>query len=74
MVANSKVSGCIDILIEYKKGGYTLDQAVDRFKKLSGMREDVAREYIRSMSRDNVISLNTKREALEKNNEPDIAG
>ena len=65
MATNSKVSGCIDILIEYKKGGYTLDQAVDRFKKLSGMREDIAREYIRSMSRDNVISLNTKREAAQ---------
>tara|TARA_B100000085_G_C18446447_1_gene472972 strand:- start:134 stop:358 length:225 start_codon:yes stop_codon:yes gene_type:complete len=74
MVTDPKISGCIDILIEYKKGGYTLDQAVDRFRKLSGMREDVAREYIRSMSRDNIISLNTKRKALENDNEPDIAG
>tara|TARA_B100000035_G_C20923276_1_gene519486 strand:- start:119 stop:343 length:225 start_codon:yes stop_codon:yes gene_type:complete len=74
MATDPKISGCIDILIEYKKGGYTLDQAVDRFRKLSGMREDVAREYIRSMSRDNIISLNTKRKALENDNEPDIAG
>ena len=74
MATDPKISGCIDILIEYKKGGYTLDQAVDRFRKLSGMREDVAREYIRSMSRDNIISLNTKRKALENDNEPDITG
>ena len=74
MATDPKISGCIDILIEYKKGGYTLDQAVDRFRKLSGMREDVAREYIRSMSRDYIISLNTKRKALENDNEPDIAG
>lgn len=74
MATDPKISGCIDILIEYKKGGYTLDQAVDRFRKLSGMREDVAREYIRSMSRDNIISLNTKRKVLENDNEPDIAG
>ena len=74
MATDPKISGCIDILIEYTKGGYTLDQAVDRFRKLSGLREDVAREYIRSMSRDNIISLNTKRKALENDNEPDIAG
>lgn len=76
MATDQKIGACIDILIEYKKGGYTLEQAVDRFRKLSGLRYDIAKEYIRSMSRDNVISLQAKRDLMqeEQMNEPDIAG
>lgn len=78
MVTDPKIGGCIDILLEYKKGGYTLQQAVDRFSKISGMREDITREYIKSMARDNIVSLSAKRDVITKqkemSDEPDIAG
>lgn len=74
MATDPKIGGCIDILIEYKKGGYTLDQAVERFRKLSGLRYDVAESYIKSMNRDNIISLEAKRKFMEREDEPDIAG
>ena len=74
MATDPKIGGCIDILIEYKKGGYTLDQAVERFRKLSGLRYDVAESYIKSMNRDNIISLEAKRKLMETNDEPDLAG
>ena len=32
-----KILGSIDVLISYKKGGFTFDQAVDRFRKLTGL-------------------------------------
>ena len=56
-----KILGSIDVLIAYKKGGFTFDQAVDRFRKLTGLSSDVAEKFIRGMSRDNIISLETKR-------------
>lgn len=74
MVADPKIGGCIDILIEYKKGGYTLHQAVERFRKLSGLRYDIAESYIKSMNRDNIISLEAKRKLMEIDDEPNLAG
>jgi len=77
MATDPKIGGCIDILIEYKKGGYTLDQAVERFRKLSGLRYEVAESYIKSMSRDNIVSLDAKRKVMNQSKEiddDDIAG
>lgn len=74
MATDKKIGACIDILIEYKKGGYTLDQAVDRFRKLSGLRYDIAESYIKSMNRDNIISLEAKRKFMEIDDEPNLAG
>ncbi len=59
--ADAKITGSIDVLVDYKKGGLTLAQAVDRFRKLTGLTPDVAEKFIRGMSRDNIISLETKR-------------
>jgi len=58
---DAKITGSIDVLVDYKKGGLTLAQAVDRFRKLTGLTPDVAEKFIRGMSRDNIISLETKR-------------
>ena len=56
-----KILGSIDVLIAYKKGGFTLDQAVDRFRKLTGLSSDVAEKFLKGMGRDNIISLEAKR-------------
>ena len=56
------VEGTIDILIDYKKGGLTLAQAVDRFSKLTGIDQNISEKYIRELGRDNIISLNSKRQ------------
>jgi len=58
---DAKITGSIDVLVDYKKGGLTLAQAVDRFRKLTGLTPDVAEKFIRGMSRDNIISLQAKR-------------
>ena len=58
---DAKITGSIDVLVDYKKGGLTLAQAVDRFRKLTGLTPDVAEKFIRGMSRDNIISLEAKR-------------
>ena len=59
--ADAKITGSIDVLVDYKKGGLTLAQAVDRFRKLTGPTPDVAEKFIRGMSRDNIILLEAKR-------------
>ena len=68
------VESTIGILIDYQKGGLTLAQAVDRFSKLTGINQNISEKYIRELGRDNIMSLDTKRKAAEKKDEPDIAG
>lgn len=59
--ADTKITGSIDVLVDYKKGGLTLAQAVDRFRKLTGLTPDIAEKFIKGLGRDNVISLQAKR-------------
>jgi hypothetical protein len=68
---DEKITGSIDVLIEYKKGGLTLPQAIDRFRKLTGLTPDIAEKFIRGLNRDNVISLQTKRKILDEQKETD---
>ena len=69
------VEGTIDILIDYKKGGLTLAQAVDRFSKLTGIDQSISEKYIRELGRDNIISLNSKRQdRASKSEETDDKG
>ena len=62
---DTKIAGSMNVLLDYKKGGLTLDQAVDRFGKLTGLTPDVAEKFIRGLGRDNVISLTAKKSILE---------
>ena len=63
--ADPKIAGSIDVLIDYKKGGLTLAQAVDWFRKLTGLTPDVAEKFLRGLGRDNVVSLSAKKSVLE---------
>ena len=72
-----EILGGIDVLIDYKKGMLTLAQAVDRFRKLTGLTHDIAEKFIKGMSRDNVISLEAKRAVFKQKQEKgddDISG
>lgn len=62
---DTKIAGSMNVLLDYKKGGLTLDQAVDRFGKLTGLTPDVAEKFIRGLGRDNVVSLSAKKSILE---------
>ena len=62
---DTKIAGSMNVLLDYKKGGLTLDQAVDRFGKLTGLPPDVAEKFIRGLGRDNVVSLSAKKSILE---------
>lgn len=67
--ADAKITGSIDVLVDYKKGGLTLAQAVDRFRKLTGLTPDVAEKFIKGMGRDNIISLEAKRNVYKAESE-----
>jgi hypothetical protein len=47
--ADTKITGSIDVLVDYKKGGLTLAQAVDRFRKLTGLTPDIAEKFIKGL-------------------------
>ena len=66
-----QISGSIDVLIDYKKGLLTQEQAVDRFRKLTGLNIEVAKTFLKGMSRDNIISLEAKRRILNQQEETD---
>jgi len=59
----------IDIMLNYKKGWLTLDQAIEKMRRATGLNESVAKTFIMGMSRDNVISLQAKRDVLNKQKE-----
>jgi len=73
---DAKTTGSIDVLVAYKKGGLTLDQAVDRFRKLTGLTVEIAEKFIKGMGRDNIISLEAKRKSYTSRQEEtnDIRG
>ena len=51
----------IDILIDYKKGGLTLDQATKKLSKASGLTFNIAKQYLKGINRDNIITLYPKK-------------
>ena len=68
---DTKIAGSMNVLLDYKKGGLTLDQAVDRFGKLTGLTPDVAEKFIRGLGRDTVVSLSAKKSILESKSAPE---
>jgi hypothetical protein len=68
---NPQIAGSIDVLIDYKRGLLTQEQAIDRFRKLTGLNIEVATSFLKGMSRDNIISLEAKRKILDEQKETD---
>ena len=68
---NPQIAGSIDVLIDYKRGLLTQEQAIDRFRKLTGLNIEVVTSFLKGMSRDNIISLEAKRKILDEQKETD---
>ena len=47
----------MNILLDYKNRGLTLDQAAKRFSKSSGLTLSIAEQYLRSLNRKTIINF-----------------
>ena len=62
---DAQLEGSISVLMDYKRGLLTAEQAIDRFRKLTGLNYEIAKTFLKGMSRENVVSLQTKKSILE---------
>ena len=51
----SKVMSSVDMLLDYKRGLLTRDQAIQKFSNITGLTPDIATEFIRGMKKENII-------------------
>ena len=62
---DAQLEGSITVIMDYKKGLLTAEQAIDRFRKLTGLNYEIAKTFLKGMSRENVVSLQAKKSILE---------
>lgn len=62
---DAQLEGSITVIMDYKKGLLTAEQAIDRFRKLTGLNYEIAKTFLKGMSRENVISLQAKRDVYK---------
>ena len=61
MAANDKtVKESIKVLLNYEQGKINLKDATNQLKSISGLSEDVAETFIKSLERNNVIPIKEK--------------
>tara|TARA_B100000424_G_C22601410_1_gene335978 strand:+ start:313 stop:501 length:189 start_codon:yes stop_codon:yes gene_type:complete len=61
MAADDKtVKESIKVLLNYEQGKINLKDATNQLKSISGLSEDVAETFIRSLERNNVIPIKEK--------------
>ena len=61
MAADDKtVKESIKVLLNYEQGKINLKDATNRLKSISGLSEDVAETFIKSLERNNVIPIKEK--------------
>jgi hypothetical protein len=58
-----QIKSSIDVIVEYKKGNMSKDQAIQRFSALTGLSWDLATSFIEPLSKRNVVKFpeNTKK-------------
>ena len=56
-----RLQAAVDVLMEYKTGQINLENAVNQFCGLSELKRENAEEYIKSMTRNNVIPIGLSR-------------
>jgi hypothetical protein len=56
----------MEILLDYKKGLLTLAEAKQKFISVTGLQDGIAENFIKGMSRDNIISLQAKKKILDQ--------
>jgi len=61
MAADDKtVKESIKVLLNYEQGKINLKDATNQLRSISGLSEDVAETFIRSLKRNNVIPIKEK--------------
>lgn len=55
---SEETSASIDVLIEYKKGLLNLSEAAARFSFFTGLPSATCQKFIKSLSRENLLTLN----------------
>tara|TARA_B100000073_G_scaffold305011_1_gene273980 strand:- start:927 stop:1100 length:174 start_codon:yes stop_codon:yes gene_type:complete len=53
----------VDMLLDYKRGLLTRDQAIQKFSNITGLTPDIATEFIRGMKKENIIIFPKKKNA-----------
>lgn len=62
---DAQLEGSISVIMDYKRGLLTAEQAIDRFRKLTGLNYEIAKTFLKGMSRENVVSLQAKKSVLD---------
>jgi hypothetical protein len=57
---DNTIKKSINVLLHYEQGKINLKQAVDQLTSLSGLSEEVAETFIKSLNRANVVQLKDK--------------
>ena len=68
---DAQLEGSISVIMDYKRGLLTAEQAIDRFRKLTGLNYEIAKTFLKGMSRENVVSLQAKKSILESKSAPE---
>lgn len=63
---DTKIVNTMEILLDYKKGLLTLAEAKQKFISATGLQDGIAENFIKGMSRDNIISLQAKKKILDQ--------
>ena len=63
---DTKIVNTMEILLDYKKGLLTLAEAKQKFISVTGLQDGIAENFIKGMSRDNIISLQAKKKILDQ--------
>lgn len=72
---DTKIVNTMEILLDYKKGLLTLAEAKQKFISVTGLQDGIAENFIKGMSRDNIISLQAKKKILnQEETDDDRAG
>ena len=57
---NNAIKESINVLLHYEKGKINLKEAVNQLRSLSGLSQEIAETFIKSLNRTNVVQLSEK--------------
>jgi len=55
-----QIKSSIDVIVEYKKGNMSKDQAIQKFAALTGLSWDLATSFIEPLSKRNIVKFPAK--------------
>ena len=60
----------LNILVEYKKGNLTSEEAIKKLSIYTGVDRDVAEVYVKRITKENVIKLSQIKKIIKNSNKP----